>query len=418
MSRRKRAWGSITPFRGKWRVRGPELPDGSRESLGIWPTKEEARDILAAAREQAAGEERGITLAGWGERWFRSRRALGARKELSRWRTHIASHSIATRFLRRLSRQDVVAWTNDLMRSEAQRRNGKGELVGLGRPISWQTAKHALKILQLALEGAADEGLIAANVARDVKLPREYEKPVPAEDAVEGDEGTWTWLTQKEIDALLSLRVPIHATDRVRNELERSLLIWQVAIYTGLRPGELWGLRWCDVRLTGDRPSIHVRRSYKGPPKTKRGNRVVSLLRPAREALKRWQGLCPGVGEALVFPAGYSRKTKTYNGCHAEAFDAGFAKWRRVAGITRPNVTPRSWRHTTASHLLQGTWTPRPLSLMEVRDVLGHASISVTQRYAHLCPESVRDAMRDRDSGVDSGHNADTAGKGRAKKRK
>lgn len=47
-----------------------------------------------------------------------------------------------------------------------------------------------------------------------------------------------------------------------------------------------------------------------------------------------------------------------------------------------------------ASHLLQGTWTPRPLRLEEVQVWLGHASITTTQRYSHLGPDTLHRAIR------------------------
>src|SRR5690606_9193110 len=65
----------------------------------------------------------------------------------------------------------------------------------------------------------------------------------------------------------------------------------------------------------------------------------------------------------------------------------------------RENATLYACRHTCASHLVQGTWAPawldRPLRLEEVRDWLGHESVGVTQRYAHLSPESIRGRVRE-----------------------
>ncbi len=44
-------------------------------------------------------------------------------------------------------------------------------------------------------------------------------------------------------------------------------------------------------------------------------------------------------------------------------------------------------RHTFASHLLMGTWTSAPLPAAEVRALMRHGSIAMTERYAHLAPE-------------------------------
>lgn len=65
--------------------------------------------------------------------------------------------------------------------------------------------------------------------------------------------------------------------------------LWQLAVYTGLRPGELCALAWEDVNL--NKGEIHISRNLTqfgifGPPKTKAGYRTIKLLKPALDALK------------------------------------------------------------------------------------------------------------------------------------
>jgi|HubBroStandDraft_1064217.scaffolds.fasta_scaffold294225_2 hypothetical protein len=73
---------------------------------------------------------------------------------------------------------------------------------------------------------------------------------------------------------------------------------------------------------------------------------------------------------------------------------AGFARWlstRRTLRQVVREVRFHDMRHTCASHLLQGTWRRR-WRLEEVKDFLGHSSIIVTQRYAHLSDHALHEA--------------------------
>ncbi|MCK8404175.1 site-specific integrase, partial [Erwinia amylovora] len=59
---------------------------------------------------------------------------------------------------------------------------------------------------------------------------------------------------------------------------------WQVAVYTGIRPGELCAFAWEDIYL--DKGEIHnslnlIQKVIFGPPKTKAVYRTIKLLEPA-----------------------------------------------------------------------------------------------------------------------------------------
>lgn len=143
--------------------------------------------------------------------------------------------------------------------------------------------------------------------------------------------------------------------------------------------------------------------------------RRVPLLDPARDALAAWRGRVRRIG--LVFPAdagghhhsGYDGGWSDVLGRRAEArkrTGSSAAPGEREirpgaktrAGITRP-VRFHDLRHTCASHLVSGRdwvareWLKRPLRTEEVRGWLGHSSIAMTERYAHLAPEAMRDAV-------------------------
>lgn len=348
--------------RGGYAYRARLMAEGERRSYGLYGTLEEAEAALAAALEQRGATSSETTLRAWGERWLSDRErqkvVRWTKKERSCWDAHVLPGKLAEMPLTRIRLKHVAAWLEELAKKEPRR--------------SRQTLVHARRLVIGALKAAMVHGLIDSNPA--IGAPIAVRR--------ESKEERWTWLTQPEIDAILS--IPTHDPPSARGangarkqgtitNAQHSALT--VAIFAGLRAGELWGLRWKDVILEGERRELIIRHSREDA--TKSGTvRRVPLLAPAAEALAQWKALAPGVGGALVWPAADGQ-------CHREGYDAGWARVKELAGITR-RVRWHDLRHTCASHLVQGTWG-RTWSLMEVRDYLGHTSIKVTERYAHLC---------------------------------
>ncbi len=129
-----------------------------------------------------------------------------------------------------------------------------------------------------------------------------------------------------------------------------------LAINTGLRRGELTSLTWADVDL--QRKALTVAGSNAKSGKT----RHVPLNKEAVDVLTRWQRQVPA---GRLFDVVSVRK----------AFNAVLAE----AGIT--GFRFHDLRHTFASKLVMAG-----ADLYVVRDLLGHASIAMTERYAHLAP--------------------------------
>jgi integrase len=383
--------GSISRERqrdGTFRFRPRLHIDGVRRSLGLFDTIEEAEDALAAARLERGDSAGGYTLASWGAAWLDQRELDGHHraiaKDRSRWKAHVLPHRIANLPLRRITRADVVRWIDELVRKPATRTtlvDGEHQQVATTRTLSRQTITHARNLVRSCLGAAADRGHVPHNVASGVRL---------AMRDVRTDE-PWTWLTLDEVARIEALPVSTHHPERRQKggaergmvtAKQRSALL--VAIYAGLRAGELWGLRWADVVLDAERPELVVRHSRSSATKSGRVRRVP-LLRPAREALEQWKRVAPGVGAALVWPA-------DDGACHRDGYECGWGYVRKTARIER-HVRFHDLRHTCASHLVQGSWG-RVWRLEEVRELLGHRSIRTTERYAHLAPGGLHDAAR------------------------
>jgi len=362
---------------GRTRVR-LTIPGRGRKSTKPYATRDEAERIRRATLvvlARGGGAPTGATtLAQFAPTWLDAREEAGDHRNLaserSLWRRHVALAPFAERPLANITEADVRAWLKQLAKTKASIARGKAKPGKTDRCVSRQTRVHALNLLRALLEGAREAEAIKANVARDLRVKKD----------ARSDEG-WTHLTADEIALAVGEKVP-----------EPARLLYTVAIYTGMRKGELWGLRWDDVQLAGERPEVTVRYSHRGPTKSGRVRRVP-LLAPARAALERWKQLCPATPEGLVFPtAGGCRRQKTDDADWADRkvcqgkrkgeIDAGH---KTRAGITR-RVRFHDLRHTCASHLVMGTWGTT-WSLTEVCAFLGHSNISVTQRYAHLSPD-------------------------------
>ncbi|HET7645527.1 MAG TPA: site-specific tyrosine recombinase XerD [Candidatus Limnocylindria bacterium] len=143
----------------------------------------------------------------------------------------------------------------------------------------------------------------------------------------------------------------------------------------GLRVSELVGLDTDRVDL----PNQQVRVIGKGNKE-----RRVPMGDEARERLHRYLG-----GPRLAWTAGRPTPAVFVNQrgrrLSRESVWRTVKRWTAAAGV-RERVTPHTFRHSFATHLLEGG-----ADLRVVQALLGHASISTTQLYTHLTGERVRE---------------------------
>jgi len=137
------------------------------------------------------------------------------------------------------------------------------------------------------------------------------------------------------------------------------------ALYTGMRRGEILNLTWDDVDLK--QGIIFVRQSKSGE---RREVPISSALAGVFKALPRTSDYLFSVG----------------NGHRMRSVREGFISATKRAGIL--NFTFHDLRHTFASHLVMSG-----VDLLAVKELLGHKSINMTLRYAHLSPDHKRRAV-------------------------
>jgi integrase len=155
-----------------------------------------------------------------------------------------------------------------------------------------------------------------------------------------------------------------------------------VAVNTGMRRGELLSLRWGQVKDG----FIYLQKT-----KTNR-ERVIPINQAVNEVLKRRRQKI-GFASPFVFCHESHRANKRGISLVNEAYadlKKGFRAACQRAGIE--DVRFHDLRHTFASHLVM-----RGASLKEVQELLGHANLTMTLRYAHLSQEAKVNAVNSLD---------------------
>ena len=267
------------------------------------------------------------TLTTWAAVWMGRRTSTGAvrwpRDDRYRWEKHIAGSPLAALPLVDIRPRDVRAWLDGMM----------GKRKAGGAPLSRQTITHAFNLVRKALADAAADERIPSNPAAGLTVPKRAKKR---------DTDPWTHLTAEEVRA-------VEACEAMPEHLR---LLFVVAIYTGLRAGELWARRWADV-VTDGTACVTVRASHKNAPKNGKVQRVP-LLPAARVAFEQLRALVGDTApEELVFPAtegGSATATTTRGGargsaagCSRPGCASSPASPAGCASMTSATPSPHTW---------------------------------------------------------------------------
>jgi len=242
-----------------------------------------------------------------------------------------------------------------------------------GRPLSTKTVRNVHIVLHRALSDAERLGLVPRNAAQAAKAPI-------------GQRAEMVTWTSEELAAFLEYV----ASDRL-------YAAYVLLATTGMRRGEVLGLRWSDVDLQRGRLSIAhtITTMYDtviiGPTKSNRSRRNVSLdpetvrvlkahrRAQAQERLAAGELWDPAPG--LVF----CQEDGTY--VHPDRFTDTFQRHVRETGLPKLRG-PHGLRHTWATLALQSGVHPKVVS-----DRLGHSTIAVTiDTYSHVAPSLDADA--------------------------
>lgn len=226
-----------------------------------------------------------------------------------------------------------------------------------GRGNTGRTLARRLSALRAFFDYGVEEGTLVANPATLVENPR-LAQHLPEV------------LSREEMDRLLAL------PDMESNNGRRERCMLELLYAAGLRVSELCGLTVGDLDLQAGL----VRVFGKGAKE-----RLVPLhglaVRLLADYLRHWRPLFHPVGNHLFVNRQGQPLTRQFI-------------WKRIkalaleAGIRRP-ISPHTFRHSFATHLLEGG-----ADLRAVQTLLGHADISATEIYTHVQAERLRGIHR------------------------
>jgi integrase len=218
-----------------------------------------------------------------------------------------------------------------------------------------QTIKKILVTLGQIMAYAVRHKYISYNPVRDAERPKGQGNTKKQKIRV---------LTPFEINALME----------AESDLEYNTL-FQLAIFSGARQGELLGLKWSDVDWINNQ--VHIQRTFNNQAwydvKTETSNRKIDLGPVMMTALKKWKLACLPSKLDLVFP---NKAGGPIN--HNNLVNRHFNPALKAAGL--PKIRFHDLRHTYASLLIE-----QGENIKYIQSQLGHSSPTVTlDIYAHL----------------------------------
>jgi integrase len=162
---------------------------------------------------------------------------------------------------------------------------------------------------------------------------------------------------------------------------EQTYMLYLAAISTGLRAGELAALRWADVDF--DTRFLTIRHSYDRPTKSN-DVRNVPILDRLLAPLQGWR-MKPQSQFVFTNRDGrmFGRSARIFQEVLHRVLDRAGFESPEVAGRRRWYITFHDLRHTFASH-----WVMNGGDIFKLQKILGHKSIEMTMRYAHLAPSA------------------------------
>ena len=347
------------------------------------PSKKDAETLLAKRMvELNAGdyiEPTDMTFAQFKDEWMEKYAEAGEIRHstLTLYRGFFRTHMIpyfGTKPLATISTKDIQGFKARMLTKGKKRvkwvegadSKKKKEVTLTG--LSAQTVKHMLRIMRQMFDHAIDWNYLRINPAKKVPMPK---------------------IKKKEMDCL----TPDEAALFLQHLPQKWYPFFMTAIVTGMRVGELIGMRW--ENMDWDKEQYFVKETWLRPragrkaefaePKTESSMAPVELTRTCLNALKQHRKA--QAAEKLKAGENYQDQGLIFATSMGKPLDdkhiiqRTFHPTLMAAGIR--TIRFHDLRHTCASILIN-----RGVNQKRVQKQLRHSSIEITlDRYAHLFPD-------------------------------
>ena len=322
--------------------------------------RQRSAELLVTIGQGSYIKPKRLTLGGWLEDWINSYVTTNCSpRTVDSYRSEIRGHIVPA-----LGAIPLTNLRPQHLQSYYARALLQGRVDGKGG-LSARTVQYHHRILSEALSPAVKMGLLGRNVAEAVDPPRPKRKSLAT-------------LTPEDVPRFL--------------EAARDMpyyLLFYTALYTGMRLGELLGLRWCDVDLDICSLSV-VQALYKRrgicqmkEPKSSHSRRQIALSSSLVVLLRKYRI----EEQAQRILLGKSLDDGDLVFCHPDGspLDPGTVTHTFVRVITKaglPHIRFHDLRHTHATLMLKQGIHPKIVS-----ERLGRASIAITlDTYSHVLP--------------------------------
>ncbi|MEG6586711.1 tyrosine-type recombinase/integrase [Dendrosporobacter sp. 1207_IL3150] len=394
---KKRAFGEGTIYenkkRNRWEGQFTYIDPSTGETKRKLLTGKTQKEVSKRGKKFLQDNEDGllpnvdkITLGGWLESWLTDYIKPNVRiKSFEKYQSCLNSY-IQPRLghisIAKIKAPDVQKVLNDLLL------NGGREGTGL----STSTVRATRRYLSMALDKAIQVGVLSRNVVKATTPPRLVKdeiKPFTEEQANKliavAREGEYFYFGVKQ----RKKNTPDHEYHKAM-----AYMVVSVALSTGMRLGEVFGLKWSDINFVTK--TIYVQRALvssntKGmifeDPKTKGSRRKIPVMDQVINALEKYQNkqACYAnlLGDKfenqykLLFTNTWGKPVDTSN------FTTRYFKKMLAQAELDTKFSFHDLRHTHATLLLR-----QGVNIKVISERLGHSTINMTlDTYSHLMPD-------------------------------